>query len=55
MWSFVEKEVDEHLHKTKNPLKAAMSDMNKEQLIRVCNQFQPHIEAVMDASGGFIE
>ena len=59
VWSVVEKKVNEHPHNTKDSLKAAivrvMSDMNKEQLIRACNQFQPCIEAVIDASGGLIE
>ena len=27
----------------------------REQLIRACNRFQPRIEPVIDASGGFIE
>ena len=32
-----------------------MSDMKKEQLIRACDWFWPRIEAITDASGGFIE
>ena len=32
-----------------------MFDMNKEQLIRAWNQLWLCIEAVIDASGGFIE
>ena len=59
MWSVVEKDLNEYGHDTKNFLKAAivrvMSDMNKEQLIRACNRFRPRIEAVINASGGFIE
>ena len=57
--SVVEKEVNEHLHNTKDSLKAAivqvMSDINKEQLIRDFNRFQPRIEAIIAASNGFIE
>ena len=57
--SVVEKEVNEHTNNTKNTLKAAivhvMSDMHKEQLIRVCNWFRPLNEAVINASraGGY--
>ena len=57
-WSLVEKEVTEHSHNTKDSLKAAivrvMSDINKEQVIFACNRFRHRIEAVIDASGGFI-
>ena len=59
VWSIVEKEVNENPHNAKDSLKTAivqvMSDMNKDQLIRACNRFRPRIEAVIDASGGFIE
>ena len=55
----VVKEVNEHHNNIRDSLKAAiirvMSDMNKEQLIRACNRFRPRIEAVIDATGGFIE
>ena len=32
-----------------------MTDINKELLIRAYNRFRPRIDAVIDASGGFIE
>ena len=52
VWIVVEMEVNEHSHNTKDSLKAGivrvMSDMNKEQLIRACNRFQPFIEAIID-------
>ena len=58
VWNVVEM-INEHPHNTKDSLKAAivrvMPDMNKEPLIRACNQFRPHIEAVIGATGGFIE
>ena len=58
VWSVVE-ETDEHPHNTNDSLKAAifrvMSNMNKNQLIRACNQFQSRIEAVINSSGYFME
>ena len=55
----VQKKVNEHPHNTNISLKAVivfvMSDINKEQLIRAYNIFRPGIEAIIDASGGFIE
>ena len=57
--SIVEKWVNEHPNNIKDSLKApivwVMSDMNKEQLVRAFNRFRSHIEAVIDASGGFME
>ena len=51
--------INEHPYNTKDSLKATivrvMSDMNKEQLIKACNQFRPRIQAVIDACGRFIE
>ena len=59
VWSVVGKEFNEDLRNTKDSLKAIvvriMSDTNKEQLISLCNPFRPRINAVIDASGGFIE
>ena len=58
-WSIVEKEVNKHPHNTKDSVKAfivwVMSEIDKDQLIRACNQFQPHVKTVIDAGGGFIE
>ncbi|XP_014776542.1 uncharacterized protein LOC106873612 [Octopus bimaculoides] len=55
----VQKIVNEHPHSTKDSLKAAivraMFDMNKDHMIRACKRFQPCVEAVFDAYGGFIE
>ena len=57
--SVVEIGFNEYPYNTKDSLKATMiqiiSDVNKEQIIRACNWFRPRIEAVIDASGGFIE
>ena len=57
--SVVEKEINKHPYITKDPLIAAivliMTDMNKEQLIKVCNRFRQSIEVIIDISGGVIE
>ena len=53
----VDKEVNEHPYKTNDSFTAVLvriiSDMNKKQLIRACNRFQPRIVAVVDSSGDF--
>ena len=58
-WYVVEKEVNEHLHNTKDSLKAVivrvMCDTNKKQLIRACDRFRHRIEAITDSNGGFVE
>ena len=51
VWSVVGKEVNEHLHNTKDSLKDVivplMSDLNKKQLITAWYWFQPLIKAVL--------
>ena len=52
VWSVFEKYVNEHPLNTKDSLKAlivrVISYIDKEQLIRTCNQFRPRIEAVIE-------
>ena len=58
MWSEVEREVNKCLHITLASLKVmtsdVMTDLDREVVIHGGKKFQPWIEAVMEATGGFI-
>lgn len=59
VWGVLERETNEHSHNTIHSLKAAitraMSNINKNHLIRACQRFRKRIEAVIEAKGGYIE
>jgi len=59
MWSVSEREVNKRPHNTVASLKAkiseVMADMDRKVVIRACKKFQSRIEAVVEASGDFIE
>jgi hypothetical protein len=59
MWSTVEREVNKQPHNTLASLRATISeviaDMYREVVIRPWKKFWSRIEAVVDASGEFIE
>jgi hypothetical protein len=59
MWSEVGKEAKKHPQNTLDALKAkiseVMADMNRKVVILACQKFRSRIEAVVEASGYFIE
>jgi hypothetical protein len=59
MWSEVGKEANKHLHNILDSLKAkiseVMADMDRKVVILACQKFRSRIEAVVEASGDFIE
>jgi hypothetical protein len=59
MWSEFETEVSKHPHSTQASLRAKISEvmacMDMEVVIHPCKMFQPRIEAIVEASGDFIE
>ena len=59
MWSEVEREVNRHPHNTLASLRSKvseeMADMDRKVVIRACKKFRSRIEAVVEASGDFIE
>ena len=58
-WSEVEREVNRHPHNTLASLRSKvseeMADMDRKVVIRACKKFRSRIEAVVEASGDFIE
>jgi hypothetical protein len=58
MWSEVEREVNKHPHNTVASLRSKISevkaDMDREAIISPYKKFWSRIEAVVDASGDFI-
>ena len=59
IWSVVEREVNNYPHNTLASLKVkiseVMTNIDREVVTRACKKFRPRIEAVVEASGGFIE
>jgi hypothetical protein len=59
MWSEVGKEVNKHPHNTLDSLRdnisEVMADLDREVVIHPCKVFQPRTEAIVEASGDFIE
>ena len=59
MWSVVAREVSKHPHNTLTSLRAKISEimieMDREAVILLCQRFWSQIEAVVEASGDFIE
>lgn len=58
-WGIVEREANRHPHTTIGSVKAAisrvMSDIPQDHVIRACQRFRSRIEAVIAATGGYIE
>ena len=59
MWCEFETEVSKHSHNTLASLRSKvseeMADMDRKVVIRACKKFRSRIEAVVEASGDFIE
>jgi hypothetical protein len=59
MWREVEREVNRQPHNTLTSLRAKISevmvDMDREVVIHPCKTFLSRIEAILEASGDFIE
>jgi hypothetical protein len=59
MWSVVDREANKQPHNNLTSLKAkiseVMADKDKEVAIHPCKKFRSRIEAIVEASGDFIE
>jgi hypothetical protein len=59
MWSEVEGDVSKKPHSTQASLRSkiseVMADKDREVIIHPCKMFQSRIEAIVEASGDFIE
>jgi hypothetical protein len=59
MWSEVEREVNKQPHNTLTSLRAKISEiktqMDREVILHPCKTFLSRIEAIVEASGDFIE